>query len=387
LRICLVYDCLFPYTVGGAERWYRNLAQRLAAEGHDVTYLTLRQWPRAQRGVLPGVRVVAAGPRMALYHEAGQRRIAPPLVFGAGVLWHLLRHGHRYDVVHTASFPYFSLLAAALVRPLRRFRLVVDWFEFWSADYWREYLGGARGRVGHAVQALCLRVRQHAFAFAELTAGRLRAHGLRGEVTVLRGLYVGALSPPAPVPAEPLVVFAGRHIPEKRAPAVVPAVGLARATLPDLRGRVLGDGPERPAVLAAIAEHGLADVVEAPGFVPTEDVERDLARALCLVLPSRREGYGLVVVEAASLGTPTVLVRDPDNAATELIDDGVNGFVAASASPADLADAIVRVHAAGGGLRASTAAWFAEHAAGLSVDASLDAVAASYGAAPRSARS
>jgi len=72
MRICLVYDCLFPYTVGGAERWYRNLAQRLAAEGHEVTYLTLRQWPRGERGDVPGVRVVAAGPRMALYREAGQ---------------------------------------------------------------------------------------------------------------------------------------------------------------------------------------------------------------------------------------------------------------------------------------------------------------------------
>ena len=69
-------------------------------------------------------------------------------MFGAGVLWHLLRHGRRYDVVHTASFPYFSLLAAALVRPLRRFRLVVDWHEVWSRDYWREYLGPVGGRIG-----------------------------------------------------------------------------------------------------------------------------------------------------------------------------------------------------------------------------------------------
>ena len=112
MRICLVYDCLFPYTVGGAERWYRNLAQRLAADGHDVTYLTLRQWDRGEVGEIPGVRVVAAGPRMALYRADGPRRVAPPLVFGAGVLWHLLRHGSSYDVVHTASFPYFSLLAA-----------------------------------------------------------------------------------------------------------------------------------------------------------------------------------------------------------------------------------------------------------------------------------
>jgi glycosyltransferase involved in cell wall biosynthesis len=374
VRICIVYDCLFPYTVGGGERWYRNLAQRLAADGHEVTYLTLRQWPKGERGEVPGVRVVAAGPRMALYGEGGQRRIQPPLVFGLGVLWHLLRHGRDYDVVHTASFPYFSLLAAALLRPLGRYRIVVDWFELWSAAYWREYLGPVGGRVGRAVQKLCLRVRQRAFCFADLTAGRLREDGLRGEVQVLRGMFSGPDTPPVPVPFEPLVVFAGRHIPEKRAPAVVGAV----ARVPGLRGLILGDGPEYELVKAAIVSEGVADRVEAPGFVPTAQVERDLARALCLVLPSRREGYGLVVVEAASLGTPSVLVRDPDNAATELIEEGVNGFVASSASPDDLAAAIERVSAAGPSLRASTAEWYGRNARRLSLEGSLDAVAASY---------
>jgi glycosyltransferase involved in cell wall biosynthesis len=372
VRVCVVYDCLFPYTVGGAERWYRNLAQRLAAEGHEVTYLTLRQWPRGERGEVPGVHVVAAGARLALYRGAGQRRIVPPLVFGAGVLLHLARHGRRYDVVHTCSFPYFSLLAAAMLRRVCRYRLVVDWFELWSDEYWREYLGAAGG-VGAFVQRQCLRVRQHAFAFAQLTAERLKQSGLQGDVQVLRGLYSGPESPPAPVPAEPLVVFAGRHIPEKRAPAVVAAV--ART---DLRARILGDGPEYEQVKAAIAEHGVGDRVEAPGFVPTEQVEQDLARALCLVLPSRREGYGLVVVEAASMGTPSVLVRDPDNAATELIEEGVNGFVAESPSAEDLAAAIEKVVAAGPALRASTAEWFGRNAHRLSLDGSLDAVAASY---------
>jgi glycosyltransferase involved in cell wall biosynthesis len=378
MRICMVYDCLFPYTVGGAERWYRNLAQRLAADGHEVTYVTLRQWDRRERGEVPGVRVVAAGPRMALYRHAGQRRILPPLVFGAGVLWHLLRHGARYDVVHTSSFPYFSLLAAALVRRIRGYRLMVDWFELWSSDYWRQYLGGPAGRVGEGVQRACLRVHQHAFAFAELTAGRLRAAGLRGEVEILRGLYAGALKGRTPLPAEPVAVFAGRHIPEKRAPALVPAVALARCVVPELRGRVLGDGPERGAVLAAIAQYGLEGVVDAPGFVDTEVVEHDLARALCMVLPSSREGYGLVVVEASACGTPSIVVVGEDNAATELVEDGVNGFVAPSAAPTDLADAIVRVHEAGAALRTSTADWFERNAHRLSLDASLDRVAQSY---------
>ncbi|HMJ95304.1 MAG TPA: glycosyltransferase [Thermoleophilaceae bacterium] len=378
MRVCLVYDCLFPYTVGGAERWYRNLGERLAADGHEVTYLTLRQWDRHERAEVPGVRVVSAGPRLQLYAPGGRRRVLPPLVFGAGVLWHLLRHGGRYDVVHSASFPYFSLLAAALVRPLRRFRLVVDWHELWSADYWREYLGPVGGRIGGAVQALCLRVPQRAFCFSELHARRLRAAPVNGELTVLEGEYAGSLEPHEPVPAEPLVVFAGRHIPEKQVPALVPALALARERIPELRGELLGDGPERDEVLRLRSKHGLEDVLDVPGFVSAERVESALTRALCMVLPSRREGYGMVVVEAAARGTPSVVVAGPDNAAADLVSEGENGYIAASASPEDLAAAIERVHADGQALRERTASWFRANARRLSLESSLETVLGAY---------
>ena len=377
MRICIVYDCLFPWTVGGAERWYRNLAERLVADGHEVTYITLRQWDRGTDPSYSGVRVRAVGPRMALY-TGPRRRILPPLVFGAGVLGHLARHGREYDVVHTASFPYFSLLAAGMLRRAGGYGLVVDWHEVWSRAYWREYLGRFGGAVGHAIQDACLRIPQRAFCFSRLHAERLRAGGVRGSVTRLEGEYAGHPAPAEPVPADPVVVFAGRHIPEKRAPALVPAVRRARESIPELRGEVLGDGPERPDVLAAIAREGLEGVVTAPGFVSTEDVDAALRRALCMVLPSRREGYGLVVVEASARGTPSVVVRAEDNAAVELVDDGENGVIAASASPEDLGAAIVRVHELGEGLRASTREWYARNARRLSLAGSLDAVAASY---------
>jgi glycosyltransferase involved in cell wall biosynthesis len=86
----------------------------------------------------------------------------------------------------------------------------------------------------------------------------------------------------------------------------------------------------------------------------------------------------MVVVEAAALGTPSVVVAGPDNAAVELIAEGENGFVAASAEPDDIAAAIARVHAAGPALRESTAAWFAAHRDELSIEGSLQAVAESY---------
>jgi len=378
MRICLVYDCLFPHTVGGAERWYRNLAERLSADGHEVTYLTLRQWPRGADPGVPSVRVISAGPRLALYTRSGRRRIGPPLVFGLGVFVYLALRGRRYDVVHTASFPYFSLLAAGFWRRVGGYRLVVDWHELWTRSYWRDYLGAAGGWVGWRVQRACARIPQRAFCFSKLHAQRLRAEGVRGEVTVLEGEFAGV---EADAQVEPyvdsnLVVFAGRHIPEKRVPALVPAL----AALPGLRAELYGDGPERGRVLELIDEHGLGDRVSAPGFVDHARIDAALRRALCMVLPSRREGYGLVVIEACAAGTPAVVVADPDNAATELIEEGVNGFVAASASPEDLAAAITRVREAGPELRASTAAWYAANARRLSLAESLERVAAAYGA-------
>jgi glycosyltransferase involved in cell wall biosynthesis len=118
--------------------------------------------------------------------------------------------------------------------------------------------------------------------------------------------------------------------------------------------------------------------VQAPGFVDEERLRAAMRRALCLALPSRREGYGLVVVEAAALGVPSVVVSASDNAAAELVTEGVNGSLAESAEAGDLAAAILRVHAAGHALRESTAAWFARNAERLSLERSLETVLTAY---------
>jgi glycosyltransferase involved in cell wall biosynthesis len=258
---------------------------------------------------------------------------------------------------------------------------VVDWHEVWSRSYWREYLGPLGGAMGYGVQLLCARLPQRAFCFSRLHARRLRAEGARGEVTVLEGEYAGSLHPPTARAAEPLVVFAGRMIPEKRAPLGVAAVAAAATQVRGLRGAFFGDGPERDAVLREIVERGAQDSIAAPGFVPAAQVEDALNRALCVLLPSRREGYGLVVVEAAARATPSVLVAGEDNAAVELVEEGVNGCIAVHADPDALARAIVQVHEAGMALRESTARWFAENAERLSLESSLKRVLNSYASA------
>jgi glycosyltransferase involved in cell wall biosynthesis len=180
------------------------------------------------------------------------------------------------------------------------------------------------------------------------------------------------------VAAEPLVVFAGRLIPDKDVTAGVAAVAAAAAHIPGLRAVFYGDGPERGALDEAIAEHGLQEVVSAPGFADGEQVAADLRRALCMLLPSRREGYGMIVIEAAAVGTPSVVVAGEDNAATELVEDRVNGIVAASSDPEVIAAAITEVQRGGEPMRERTARWFAENAAELSLESSLAVVLGVY---------
>ncbi|HXR37389.1 MAG TPA: hypothetical protein VN754_15635, partial [Candidatus Binataceae bacterium] len=58
LRIAIVYDCLYPHTIGGCERWYRAVAARLAVR-HRVSYLTRVQWDPGQGpDAPPGVEVI-----------------------------------------------------------------------------------------------------------------------------------------------------------------------------------------------------------------------------------------------------------------------------------------------------------------------------------------
>jgi glycosyltransferase involved in cell wall biosynthesis len=180
------------------------------------------------------------------------------------------------------------------------------------------------------------------------------------------------------------VLFAARLIPEKQVTLGVAAMALAAQRIAGLRGEFLGDGPERAALDAAIAEHGLQAMISAPGFADAETLDTEMRRALCMLLPSRREGYGMVVVEAAARGTPSVVVAGEDNAATELIVEGVNGVTAPRSEPEALAEAIVRIHDAGLGLRESTARWFAEHAEQLSLESSLRTVLAGYASGDRS---
>jgi glycosyltransferase involved in cell wall biosynthesis len=378
-RICIVYDCLYPWTVGGAERWLTALARFVAEQGHEVTYITRIQWPTDDPPEIPGVRVVGVSPNDELYRSDGSRTLREPLRFGRGVLRYLRAHRDEFDLVHTHAFPFFGALAVDRALRGSSIPIVVDWIELWTRDYWLDYAGAAAGRVGNHLQQRTARIPQHALIPSDLHRRRLIEAGVNGDVTILSGLYDGVIEPVArPSQTPPTVVYAGRHIPEKQVETIPAAIAEARRSVPGLQATIFGDGPTRPTVLAEISRLGLSDVIDTPGFVETDVIDEAIGSAACLIQPSTREGYGLVVVEASAKGTPSVVVAAPDNAAVELIDSGTNGFIAPSSTSSDLAAATVHCIEGGDALRDRTSAWANAQGEALTVRGSMRQVLGLY---------
>ncbi|WP_454049428.1 glycosyltransferase [Cellulomonas sp. Marseille-Q8402] len=360
MRIAVAYDCFFPLTTGGGERQYGQFADAWARAGHEVTYLTRRQWPAAAP-TRDGVDVVAVSAPFELYDATGNRKPLGALRFAAGLFRHLVTHRRSYDALVVSALPVLNVVAARLALLGSRTRICADFLEVWRPDQWLAYSGAVTGRVAATLQRLAVRISPLVSCHSRMNGRRLAAEGARRAPVVSPGLIAGTVAEaPVPRPADlpPTVLYVGRHIGDKRVESIPAAVAWARQQVPGLRAVVLGEGPQRAVVRAEVARLGLEDVVDLPGFVPEEQLDAHLRAAAVLVNPSRREGYGLVVVEACAVGTPVVLVRAEDNASVELVEDGVNGYVAASTSPEVLGAAIVRAVRAGEPLRRSARAWY-----------------------------
>jgi glycosyltransferase involved in cell wall biosynthesis len=125
------------------------------------------------------------------------------------------------------------------------------------------------------------------------------------------------------------VLFVGRYIPEKNADLLVRTVDRLRGEGDRVACTLVGDGPEREAVASLVRERDLGDRVTLLDPLDSyADVLGLMKAADVLALPSEREGFGMVALEALACGTPVATLDHPRNAATELVAEGETGAVA-----------------------------------------------------------
>lgn len=134
------------------------------------------------------------------------------------------------------------------------------------------------------------------------------------------------------------VVYVGRLLPFKRLDLLVEVMSSLFKEHPNLFLTIIGDGELLSALRRQVEELGVTERVSFEGVLPPDRIPVRVARADVLVLPSRGEGWGVVVNEALSVGVPVIL-SDRCGAA-DLIQDGVNGYVFRNEDSSDLRDCL-----------------------------------------------
>jgi glycosyltransferase involved in cell wall biosynthesis len=180
----------------------------------------------------------------------------------------------------------------------------------------------------------------------------------------------GFLAAPRPTrtPGETVFLFCGQMIARKGLDLLLEAFSKLAARHPGVRLLLAGREAELPALLAALPEAVRARIEDA-GFQPPEALPAIFARADVFVLPSRYDGWGVVVNQAIGAGLP-VICSDAVGAGHDLVEEGVNGAIFPSGDTAALEASMERFAAdsslaarCGAASRARAADWTPERGA------------------------
>jgi len=303
---------------GGSETYLQRIGAQLAQSGVEVTLRTARYDGAARRDVIEGVRISRAGGRYTVYIRAGLAMVASRV--GLGPL-----RGIRPDVVIDSQngLPFLARLAFG--------RRVVLLVHHCHREQW-PVAGRVLGRIGWFMESrLSPRLhRNNQYVTVSLPSVRDLADlgvDIHRVAVVRNGLdELPARAPAAGRSATPRVVVLSRLVPHKQIEDALDAVAALRTRIPDLHLDVVGGGWWQDRLLEHAQRLGIVEAVTFHGHVDEDTKHAVVQRSWVHVLPSRKEGWALAVVEAAQHAVPTVGYRS-SGGLTDSVVDGVTGLL------------------------------------------------------------
>jgi glycosyltransferase involved in cell wall biosynthesis len=310
MHVLIISEMSPPYATGGGEKRYSILARELVAMGHRVSWLSMRQKDSTDAEAFEGVWHVHAGPRIM---QPPLRSFVAKLRFMLSVFVHLARH--RPDVVDCQT--YAPLPAAWVICKLKGIPLVATIHDTSAvdsshsvADQWMSRWDGwlANGIERRLYQLSYTRVLTVSEAVKDALVQRMGV--AQSSISVVpNGIDVRAIDAIAPHPTPTDLIFVGRMVPHKHPEVFLEVAALVSAErksrgLRPLRLRMIGGGPLSASIRAQAETFGVSDELEWLGELESHaDVIAHIKAARVLVLPSTREGFGLVLAEAMACGT------------------------------------------------------------------------------------
>jgi glycosyltransferase involved in cell wall biosynthesis len=289
---------------GGAERYLEKMAQWLVLLGCEVTVFCAAHPGAPPDEVVDGVRFVRRGTKVSVYLE-GIRA---------------LRRGDLGDpdlVVDVQNgLPFFTRLATR--------KPVIVLVHHVHREQWPVVYPGLTGRVGWWIErrlAPWIYRRCQYVAVSRATRDELRELGVRGpRVAVVHNGTDPASSDETGKSAAPMLAVVGRLVPHKRAEHAIDTALALREEFPGLRLHVVGSGWWEQELRDYADAAGAGETVVFEGHVDEERKQAVYEQAWLLLLPSMKEGWGLVIGEAGMHRTPAVAYRSAGGTQESIID-------------------------------------------------------------------
>ena len=315
LRVLLLnWRDLHHPEAGGAEKYLVTVAEGLASRGHEITFRTAAYPGALPEETIAGVHYVRRGGHYSIY---------PRAVLG--------RHQVQHDVVVDVQngVPYLSPLVTSVP--------VVNLVHHVHREQWPVVFGPRVARLGWWLEASVAPVvyrRATYVAVSHSTRRELVELGVDPQrVRIIHNGTDAVANEGVQRSPDPRIIVLGRLVPQKRVEIALDAVAALRANIPGLHLDVVGTGWWEPHLRERASALGIEGLVTFHGHVSEAEKHRLLARAWVHAMPSLKEGWGLVVVEAGVHGTPTVAFREAGGPADSIRHEETGLLVSAASTP------------------------------------------------------
>lgn len=335
-----------PRVVGGLARAVCGLSRALVARGVEVTVLTLGEAGSPFREEDRGVEVIRVRngfpsspdliPTIAHFNFDLIQAAVPLMETGFDLIhahdWlvayaaRTLKHGYRLPLVATLHATEHGR-NQGLHTPLQRYIHDMEWtltYEAWRVILCSEAMREEASRLFHLPGDKTL----------------VLPNGIEpDEVAVPEGEDLAAFRRAHAAPDQPMILAMGRLVPEKGFHVLLDAFRLILERTPKAKLVLAGEGPQRKALEEQAERLGIAQHVYFKGFATDPVRNRLLHVADVAVFPSLYEPFGIVALEAMSVGLPVVAARSGGLA--EVVEHGETGFLVPPGDAGALADALV----------------------------------------------
>ena len=326
MKIAIVSDAIYPYNKGGKEKRIYEISTRLAKKGFDVHIYCMKWWKGKENSRIEnGVHLHAICRYYPLY-IGKTRSIKQGILFGLSCI-KLIRED--FDIIDVDNMVFFHLFPIKLVCILKGKIMIVTWNEVWGKDYWLNYLGW-KGIFGYLVEKFSILTPNKIISISKHTTDKLRS-GFRIKkkiYTIPMGVDFEKIQQIKPAKEKSDVIFAGRLLSHKNIDVLIKSILLIKEKYQNIRCFIIGDGPEKQKLKALTGELKLQNNIRFLSFFENQNNVYSLIKSSkVFILPSTREGFGIVVIEANACGIPVITIQHKNNAAKDLIEEGKNGFI------------------------------------------------------------